>query len=864
MSLLHEDGGSSVSSGSGSSDDSEENGSIDVSKVSSNDSSGNNPKAKDYLPVNNPIATADTPATLTTKSTQPLPQSQSIKAKNEQPSQTRNEEAKSSPKGTSKGKEVDKGTPKPETDKGTAKGKEIATNTSKPETDKGTSKGKEIEKSPSKPEIDKSPSRTKDRNHEDDFLIYGTYLSNILKVGRITEGEDKAIKALRKKLNISKEEHVKIMNKLGWTPERYNDVLRISEYVAFLESIVKQHNVGNSPLVKEELHVLEEMRGRLKITDEMHKEALKVLNWSPKQWNELIKESYKDEKFGKVGRAVHVYNEEAFESENIKKEYLRGLFVLPRLHQWVEYDENCKEPILWLDGRERTASSTELFYDLIFVTVISKLTHLLASHHEHWFSFVVLYTSIWRVWITNSGYSSRFDTDDLAHKLFYYSQMVGVIAMGLYCEHAYLDDGSQGFSISFIVANLPVIFMYIWASFVEKRTKTPRVSIILLLISLIPWIISSMIKRDYFFYWCAGLLFQEIGFLLFTLIVIHVPKYTGHAWHDYHSPVDVQHWADRLGLLIIIVLGEAIVALFTDSSSFGLSISVSGFVASCLGLLVAFSLKWIYFDIQGQPKLQHALQREIHFGEFWTTLHWPLSMAIAASAAGMIEMQHYIYGASGDSGHGSPSPATHETSLTPSNETALIELNGTHLNETLSLHETEIPVYAEWLFSSSLGIALFCIAIHGILSLEHRTTIVPHPIRIIVRLVVSFFIIVIPTFVHDPLSLLAIVASLLFGIVLWEMIALLPKREHYNPHAKNEEIDSPPEDEEAGSVPMKSISTFLKQERIKAGRMKDGTLVMDAVMKDGTLVFEPQHIPKTRKIATLIHSYPNPDSNFVQ
>jgi len=79
--------------------------------------------------------------------------------------------------------------------------------------------------------------------------------------------------------------------------------------------------------------------------------------------------------------------------------------------------------VFYREKSERKASWTELFYDLIFVAVISKLTHVLARHPEGWLEFLIFYTALWRVWLQTMLYSSRYDTGDLVHKILYYVQV---------------------------------------------------------------------------------------------------------------------------------------------------------------------------------------------------------------------------------------------------------------------------------------------------------------------------------------------------------------------------------------------------------------------------------------------------------
>jgi len=247
-------------------------------------------------------------------------------------------------------------------------------------------------------------------------------------------------------------------------------------------------------------------------------------------------------------------------------------------------------------------------------------------------------------------------------------------------------------------------------------------------------------------------------------------------------------------------------------------------LGACLGLLIAFSLKWIYFDLQGQPKRQHALQRDIHFGELWTALHWPLSMSITSSAAGLIGIEQDIVGGT------EPSTTNAQSVL---NDNSTIIHNVTDLTNNTNSIDTSSTLSSEWLFCISLGIALFCIAMHGLLSKEHHTRIVPHWIRVLVRIVLSIVVVVSPTFGLEELNLLGFVASLCFCCVVWEIVGTLPNFDDY--YGKNKE--------EVGQ----SISSFLQQKQNnRMGVKQDGIIVTNATMRDGTLGIEQDRMTKRK------------------
>jgi len=110
------------------------------------------------------------------------------------------------------------------------------------------------------------------------------------------------------------------------------------------------------------------------------------------------------------------------------------------------------------------------------------------------------------------------------------------------------------------------------------------------------------------------------------------------------------HFAERHGLIIIIALGESIVAIGVGVTD--LPISWPIIIASMLGLGVASALWWIYFDATvyyGERALatepedsRTALARDAY-----TFLHFPMMMGIVLLALGLKKVLEYV----GDTEH---------------------------------------------------------------------------------------------------------------------------------------------------------------------------------------------------------------------
>jgi low temperature requirement protein LtrA len=109
-----------------------------------------------------------------------------------------------------------------------------------------------------------------------------------------------------------------------------------------------------------------------------------------------------------------------------------------------------------------------------------------------------------------------------------------------------------------------------------------------------------------------------------------------------HSPV---HFAERHGLIVIVVLGESIVAIGVGVA--GQPVSAAVIAASILGILVTVSLWWLYFDVvahvvEGVLAAAQGQQRSRLARDSYTYLHFPIVASIIFIALGLKKVLEYV------------------------------------------------------------------------------------------------------------------------------------------------------------------------------------------------------------------------------
>ena len=236
-------------------------------------------------------------------------------------------------------------------------------------------------------------------------------------------------------------------------------------------------------------------------------------------------------------------------------------------------------------GRAGSASRLELFFDLAYVLVVLELAHSLYTDLS-WHGLLVmagLFSAIWFSWMGFTLYANRFDTDDLVFRL----AKLGATAAIAGCAASASDAVGKyavPFAVSYLVGRLVLLGLYAraWRHVAQAR---PTINVYLLCVgvSALLWAVSVAVPApERYWLWAVAVLIDAVGPVLATLR------------HD-RLPLHVEHLPERFGLLVILVLGEAVggAARGThDASWAGPSVAVG-----IIGVVLAASLWWAYFDV---------------------------------------------------------------------------------------------------------------------------------------------------------------------------------------------------------------------------------------------------------------------------
>ena len=290
---------------------------------------------------------------------------------------------------------------------------------------------------------------------------------------------------------------------------------------------------------------------------------------------------------------------------------MKSLWQPPRLRTVGEQEE------------ERRATWLELFYDLVYVAAIAEVAHYLHGHLSlaGFFGYVLMFVPIWWSWVGATYYATRFDTDDLAHRLLTLLQMVAIAILAVNV-HDGLGKNSDAFALSYVVVRCILIIQYLNAGYHNREAR-----------GLTRWYTTGFSVAAAI--WFASILvptpWRFALWVLAFIIDFGTPLTAGK--FVAKIPPSFSHIPERLGLFTIIVLGEAVIGVVRGVSQLQWGIASSA--VALLGILIAFSLWWIYFDsVDGSP-LKGMRLGKMGIALIWLYSHLPLAIGIAATGVGV-------------------------------------------------------------------------------------------------------------------------------------------------------------------------------------------------------------------------------------
>jgi low temperature requirement protein LtrA len=268
----------------------------------------------------------------------------------------------------------------------------------------------------------------------------------------------------------------------------------------------------------------------------------------------------------------------------------------------------------------------ELFFDLVFVLAITQCTALM-SDHPTWEGLaqgLLVLGVLWWSWVGYAWLTSVVDPEEGAVRIVIFVAMAGLLVVSLCVPEAF-GDLALTFAAAYAVVRIAHIALFVLASRDDpglRRSVTGLAVGTAIGVGLLVGasFLNGVAQGGL---WALALLLDMGGPYVFG----------SEGWKLVPG-----HFAERHGLIIIIALGESIVAIGVGAEA-GLSVGIV--TAAVLGIALAAALWWIYFDVVALVSARRLIrstegrERNEMARDSYSYLHFPMVAGIVLVALGL-------------------------------------------------------------------------------------------------------------------------------------------------------------------------------------------------------------------------------------
>ena len=268
---------------------------------------------------------------------------------------------------------------------------------------------------------------------------------------------------------------------------------------------------------------------------------------------------------------------------------------------------------------ERKTSYLELFFDLVFVFAFTQVTTLILedTSPQGFARAALVLAMVWWAWSAYAWMTNAIDVENAVTRVIIFAAMAAGFFMALAVPDAFQDEAAW-FAVAYFVVRVLNSALYAWG--VRDNPDVLRA-----VVRLSPWFLfaafvalaGGFVDSEYrAWVWLASLVIDVVG----TLTVARA------GWR-----ISPTHFAERYALIVIIALGESIVAIGVGTSELPRDATYA------LSVVVAFAgvaaLWWAYFDFtamaaerslrRASPQARGPLARDV-----FTYFHYPVVLGI--------------------------------------------------------------------------------------------------------------------------------------------------------------------------------------------------------------------------------------------
>jgi low temperature requirement protein LtrA len=284
------------------------------------------------------------------------------------------------------------------------------------------------------------------------------------------------------------------------------------------------------------------------------------------------------------------------------------------------------------DQTEKRVAPLELFFDLVFVFAVTQVTALM-SHNPTWEGLgqgMLVLTALWWAWGAYAWLTNYIAADEGIERLLMFAVMGAMLIAALAVPHAF-DEDALIFGIAYAVARW--LHIFIWAEANEavdtgeaivrlSRTAVPAPALLIL----------------------AGFVDEGTLRTALWIIALSIDLAGPFVFGVSGFRVSAGHFAERFSLIVIIALGESIVAIGAGIHE---DLDAGILTAAALGLIVSCALWWAYFDVVAVVAERRfrrmPLEQRVRIArDSYSYLHLPMIAGIVLLALGVKKTLEHV------------------------------------------------------------------------------------------------------------------------------------------------------------------------------------------------------------------------------
>jgi low temperature requirement protein LtrA len=276
---------------------------------------------------------------------------------------------------------------------------------------------------------------------------------------------------------------------------------------------------------------------------------------------------------------------------------------------------------------EARVTPLELFFDLVFVLALTQCTAVMAASPtwEGLGQGLLILGLMWWAWTGYAWLTSVVEPEEGAVRLVIFAAMAGLLVVALCIPQAFGEEALL-FACAYGVVRYGQIALFLVAS---RDQPALRRSVVTGLVGSTTISIALLVAGSF-----ADTGLQEALWALALVLDMTGPMLFGvEGWQLVPG-----HFAERHGLIVIIALGESIVAIGVGAE---IGVDAGVVTAAVLGIVIAAALWWLYFDVVALVAERHLSRAAVGAEQnsiardSYSFIHLPMVAGIILVALGM-------------------------------------------------------------------------------------------------------------------------------------------------------------------------------------------------------------------------------------